>query len=84
MCDVVWRDRYSLKFVPHWLVTQEQIKTWDDDDDYDNDEIIEWTDGCYKRKVQKAKMKQDLMPIASHPDRVIDWCMSEDDKRRWK
>ena len=30
------------------------------------------------------KKKKKLLPIARHPDRVIDWCMSEDEKRRWK
>ena len=24
------------------------------------------------------------MPITWHPDRVMDWCMSEDEKRWWK
>ena len=37
-----------------------------------------------KRKAQKAKIKEELMPIAWHPNRVMDWCMPEDENRRWK
>ena len=36
---------------------------------------------AYKqRKAQKAKIKEELLPVAWHPDRVIDWCFSEDEK----
>ena len=43
--------------------------------------MIEWYDGYKKRKAQKARIKDELIRIAWHPDRVIDWCMSEDEKR---
>ena len=33
------------------------------------------------RKGKKAKIKEELLPIAWHPDRVIDWCFSEDEKQ---
>ena len=63
--DVVQRDAHSLQFVPDWFVTEEQMKIWDDDDDhYDDNEIIEWCDGYQKRKFQKAKIKEELLPIA--------------------
>ena len=86
MCDdVVWSDPYSLQFVPDWFVTHQQIKIWRDDDEYcDDNELIEWYDGYQKRKEQKAPIKEELLPIAWHPDRVMDWCMSEDEKRLWK
>ena len=72
-------------FVPYWFVTQDQLEIWHDDDDHcTDDERIEWCKGYEKRKVQKAKIKKELMPIAWHPDRVTDWRMSEVDKRRWK
>ena len=29
-----------------------------------------------KRKAQKVKIKKELMPIAWHPSRYWDWCMS--------
>ena len=28
--------------------------------------------------------KQEFLPIAWHPDRMMDWCMSEDEKRQWR
>ena len=86
MCDnVVRRDPYSLQFIPGWFVTQEQIKIWDDDDHYyDRDEIIECCNGYHKWKIQKAKIKEKLLSIAWHPNRVMDWCMSDDEKRHWK
>ena len=74
-----------LEYVPDWFVTQQQIKIWRYDDHYCvDDEPINWYDGYQKRKAQKAKIKEELMPIAWHPDRVMDWCMSEDKKGRWK
>ena len=84
MCDkAVKDDPYSLQFVPDWFVTQQQLKIWhDDDDDYCNDdEMIRWYHGCQKRKAQKAQIKKELMPIAWHPSRWWNWCMSEDEKK---
>ena len=40
-----------------------------------------WLKGYNQRKAQKAKIKEELLPIAWHPDRVIDWCFSEDKKK---
>ena len=37
-------------------------------------------EACKQRKVQKTKIKEELLPIAWHPDRAIDWCFSEDKK----
>ena len=66
-------------------LTQQQIKSWHDDDDYCNDNrIVEWYEVYQKRKTQKAKIKEELMTIAWHPDWVMDWCMSEDEKRWWE
>ena len=82
MCDdVVRRDPYSLRFVPDWFVTQQQIKIWHDNTYYDDDELIEWRDGYKNRKAQKAKVKEGLLPIAWQPSRYWDWCMSEDEKQ---
>ena len=44
--------------------------------------MIKWYDGYQKHKAQKAKIKE-LLPIAWHPERVIDWCMSGEEKRLW-
>ena len=66
-------------------MTQQQIDVWYDDNEYhdddDDDEVIEWYDGYQKRKTQKAKIKDELMPIAWHPRRWWDWCMSEEEKK---
>ena len=85
-CDRAARnDFFSLHFVPDWFVTQEQIDLWHDDDDYgNNDEIIVWYEGYKRRKTQKASIKEELVPIAWYLDRVKDWCLPEDEKRRWK
>ena len=68
------------QFVPDWFVTQQQLDIWYDNDYvYNNgNQIIEWYKGYQKRKAQKAKIKEELLPIAWHPDRVINWCVSED------
>ena len=88
MCDkAVEEDLYLLEYVPDWFVRQEQIDLWLDDyydDDYYDYGMIEWYDGYKKRKAQKAKIKEELMPIAWHPDRVMDWRVSGDEKGVWK
>ena len=86
MCDkAVEEDLCLLEYVPDWLVRQEQMDLWDEDDYwYHDDEIIEWYEGYKKRKAQKAKIKEGHLPIAWHHNRVMDWCMSEDEKRLWK
>ena len=83
MCKrAVENEPYTLKFVPDWFITKEQIGLWHDEDEYCNDdEIIEWYNDYKKRKAQKAKIKEELLPIAWHPLRWWDWCMSEDERR---
>ena len=88
--DSVRRDPYSLKHVPDLFVTREWIDMWHDDyyDDDGNrcwcdcyDKVFEWHESYQKRKAQKAQIKEKLLPIAWHPLRYWDWCMSEDKKR---
>ena len=67
-----------MQFVSDWFVSQQQLDVWYDDDYwYHDDEVIEWYDEHKKRKAQKTKIKEELMPIAWYLDRVMDWCMSE-------
>ena len=90
ICDkAVKNDSSSLQFVPDWFVTREQVDMWyddneycdgDDDDDDDEDSFFKWYDGYKKRKVQKASIKKESMPITWHQSRWLDWCMSEDEK----
>ena len=83
MCDdAVWEDPYSLRLISDWFVTQQQLKIWNDYDNYcNNDKLIEWYDGYQKRKAQKASIKEELMPIAWHPSRWWDWCVPEDEEK---
>ena len=93
MCDkAVKDDSFSMQFVPDWFVRREWVDKWYDDDydgghhEDDKDEVksFKWYYGYKKRKVQKASIKEEILPIARHPDRVMDWCMSEDEKGQWK
>ena len=81
ICDKAVKDgSSSLQFVPNWFITGEWVDMWYDDyyddsggywdDDDDNkDKFLEWYDGYKKRKVQKASIKEELLPIAWHPSR---------------
>ena len=69
MCDdVVQKRSRLLRYVPGWFVSQESIKLWHDDTYYCNDDdLIKWYEDHQKRKAQKSKIKDELMPIAWHP-----------------
>ena len=84
MCNkAFWEDTISLQYIPDWFVTQQQVKLWHDTDDYCNDDkLIEWYDGYKKRKAQKAKIKEELIPLTLHPSRWWDWCMREKRDRK--
>ena len=76
---------WSLNYVPDWFVTDEQLKIWRDDDKYCNAYgLIKWYGGYQKRKTQKAKIKEELMPNACHLSRWWGWCVPEDEKQRTK
>ena len=82
MCDkAVREDTFSLQYIPDWFVILQEMwyEVFDDDD-----ELIKWYEGYKKQEVQKSKIKKELMTTAWHPNRLMDWCMSEDKKRRWK
>ena len=60
-----------LEHVPDWFVIQGQIDLWHDDDYWhDDDKLIKWYEGYQKRNAQKASIKEELLPIAWHPDRI--------------
>ena len=67
MCDKAFeKDPLSLQFFPDWFVRPQQVNLWYDDYFYDNgyDEVLGWHKGYQKRKAQKAKIKEELLPIA--------------------
>ena len=66
-----------LEYVPDWLVTQEM---WHEDFD-DDDVLISWRNAYIKRKAQKAKIEEELMAVAWHPNRWWNWCVPEDEKK---
>ena len=77
MCEkAVEVDPWLLIYVPDWFITQQQLKIWHDGKqiwhDDDNNEFIKWYEDYEKRKAQKAKIKEELLPIAWHPDRAMD------------
>ena len=83
ICEIaVVDDLWTLRFASDQYVTQELIKTWHDDDDYciDDNELFKWYDGYEKRKAQKARIEKELMPVAWHLSRWLDWCVPEDEK----
>ena len=87
MCNkAVREDPFSLEYVPNRFVRPQQVNMWYDDyyNDDDYDEINNWHDGYQKSRAQKAKIKEELMPIAWHPSRWWDWCVPEDEKNRQK
>ena len=87
MCDAAVReDPSSLIYVLDWFVKPQQVNMWYDDyyNDGNYDEVIGWHNGYQKRKAQKAKIKDELLPIAWHPNRTMAWCMSGDGKKLWK
>ena len=59
-------DPYSLIHFPDWFVTPQQIGLWRDSKYRVDDKIIKWYKGYQKRKAQKAKIKEELLPIACH------------------
>ena len=92
-CDKAVRDDFSsLQFVLDWFVVRKWVDMWHDDycdddgdqwDDDDNeDKFLEWYDGYKKRKAQKAKIREELLPIVWHPSRWWDWCVPEDETRQ--
>ena len=73
ICNKAVKDYlFSLRLVPDWFVTQQKTDVWYDDDYvYNDNKMIEWYKGYKKRKEQKAKLKDELVPTAWHPSRWL-------------
>ena len=46
--------------------------------------LLSGTRGIEDARTQKAKIKEELLPISWHPDRVMNCCIPEDEKKLWK
>ena len=81
MCDKVVRDGSPifLEHDPDWLITKQQLKLMGEH--CNNIWFIKRYEGYKKRKTQKAKIKDELIPIAWHPSRWWYWCVPEDEKK---
>ena len=66
-------------WIPDWFVKLKEI--WHKNS-VNDDELITRYEGHEKSKPQKAKIKEELIPIAWYPTRMQDWCMSEDEEER--
>ena len=79
MCEkAVKAYPWLLWYVPDWFVVLQEM--WCEDFD-DIDYLIGWRNAYQKRKAQKTSIKLELIPIAWHPDRVMEWRKSEGEKR---
>ena len=84
MCDkAVEGYPSSLQSVPDLFVERGPIDVWYGP--YHNeDKFFGWYDADKKQKAEKAKINEELLPIAWHSSRHWDWCMSEDEKKKRK
>ena len=77
MCNkVVEENPRVLELVPDQFVTQEMCK-----EAVKKSPCALWYKGYEHCKAQKAKIKEELMPVAWHPDRCWNWCVPEDEKK---
>ena len=53
----------------------------EDEEEADDEWLQEWLEAYKQHKAQKSKIKEELLPIAWYPDRVLDWCFLENKKQ---
>ena len=77
MCNkVVEENPRVLELVPDQFVTQEMCK-----EAVKKSPCALWYKGYEHCKAQKAKIKEELMPVAWHRGRCWKWCVPEDEKK---
>ena len=82
MCSDKFHFSDEVDDIPDWFITLEMIAIVSRPCCARCDfEFDEWFNGYKERKAQKAQIKAELLPIAWHPDRVIDWCFDEEEKK---
>ena len=82
MCSDKFHFSDEVDDIPDWFITLEMIEIVSRPCCARCDfEFDEWFNGYKERKAQKSQIRDELMPIAWHPDRVIDWCFDEEEKK---
>ena len=89
-------DQYR-QSIANWLnpsykrIISIQTEGWDDGDDDDNfylndyfKQHLTYAAVEFSKQWRYYHIMKELLPIAWHPDRVLDWCFDEDDKRDLK
>ena len=74
--EVVKENPLVLELVPDQFVTQEMCN-----EAVEKNLCALWYKGYEQRKAQKAKIKEELVPVAWHPDRWWNWCVPEHEKK---
>jgi len=59
-----------LEYVPDWFFTEDMVTEGTKD-------VLS---SYHFRKKQKANIREELLPVAWHPNRYWDWCLDEDEK----
>ena len=83
MCDkAADKNPQILGYVPDCFITQEMIENGGHSCCKTSNGVFHaWFNAYKERKAQKAQIKAELLPITWHPDRVVDWCFDEDEKK---
>ena len=82
MCiKAVEADPWQICNVSDCFVMLEEM--WNDSLN-DDDHMVGWPNDYENRQEQRAKMKEELLHITWHPVHVMDWCISENQERRWR
>ena len=77
MCnEAMEKNPWVLELVLDQFVTQEMC-----DEAGKKSPCALWYKGYEQCKAQKAKIKEELMPVAWHPDRWWNWCVPEHEKK---
>ena len=87
MCDkAIMKDGSMLRFVPDNFIKDFMFQRFlrkGRNKPYGVEVVNNIIERLRLRKVFYVKIRDELAPIAWHPDRVIDWCYDEDDKKNY-
>ena len=79
MCQrAIEDDSDALAYVPDWFIPSISDPGCCDSCDADFDDLFKLYE---QRKALKTAIHREILHIAWHPDRVVDWCFDEDEKK---